>query len=227
MIALVIGLLVVVIGFKIYLLVKNTYRLQQGVVEVQNSGQFILEYLTNDFQMSGWKNPQTKSNKSLLLSSSSISDASGDNNSDSIIIRYEVSSESTQVAYDCAGRKKLKGEIITNQYTLVNNILRCNNQQILQNVENIQFQYGIDRRSPEFDGSIDAYVSSKDIDNFSTRILSMKIAILLRSKNDVLDKNSSKTFQILDYPFQSTVDRKLRRLFEKTIILPNNFEAAR
>jgi len=221
MVSLVIGLFVIGIGLKVYLMVKQTYRLQQAVVEVQNQGQFLMEYVTNDARRAGWRAPQSTVNFSeIQISGSSIFDGSEQNNSDAISIRYSVAP--ANIAYDCAGRKKLIGEVVINQYSLSNNILRCNGQEILKNVENIQLQYGIDRKSPEFDGMIDDYINAEQFGNRVMNILAIKIAILLRSSEQVLDKGKPQIIQVLDYQFKVAADRKLRRLFQKVIFLPNN-----
>jgi len=95
---------------------------------------------------------------------------------------------------------------------------------IAEGVENIQFLYGLDTNT---DGTVDRYVNASAIDASSTDILdwggviSIQVAILVRSLKQVKNTAESKQFTLLDQVVTSPTDKYQRAVFSTTIFLRN------
>lgn len=92
-------------------------------------------------------------------------------------------------------------------------------QPLAQGVENIQFRYGVDTDN---DGAVNQYMNATDIEANAMweRILSVQVAILVRSLNPVFADNETRTYQLLDVS-QTKNDRYKRTVYTTTVRLRN------
>ena len=101
-----------------------------------------------------------------------------------------------------------------------------NRQPIVNGVENIQFEYGIDG---DGNGTADEFkraggkvkiVGDVDEDEWE-QVVSIKVALLVRSLGNVLEVNSVRTYNLLDATVTTPADRYQRAVYTTTIQLRN------
>ena len=90
-------------------------------------------------------------------------------------------------------------------------------QEIAEGVENIQFTYGEDLDS---DGIADRYVNSPNVTSWSG-VVSVNIAVLVRSLAPIAVANSSRSYQLSEDTIVTTNDKYLRAVFTSTVRLRN------
>lgn len=90
-------------------------------------------------------------------------------------------------------------------------------QEIAEGVENVQFTYGEDIDN---DGIADRYVNSTGVTNWSS-VVSVNIAVLVRSLAPVAVSNSSRSYQLSEDTIVTTNDKYLRAVFTSTVRLRN------
>lgn len=90
-------------------------------------------------------------------------------------------------------------------------------QSIARGVENLQLTYGEDT---DADGTPDRYVSSANVSSWGN-VLSVNIAVLVRSLRPIAVANESRSYRLSDDAIISTNDRYLRAVFTTTIRLRN------
>lgn len=88
---------------------------------------------------------------------------------------------------------------------------------VAEGVENLQISYGEDA---DGDGAADRFVNSDDVTNWAS-IVSVNVAVLVRSLNPVASAASSRSYQLLDDVIINTNDKYLRAVFTTTIRLRN------
>ena len=91
----------------------------------------------------------------------------------------------------------------------------------------MQILYGVESFATLTDGIVDGYLRADQIGGYEELVIAVRLAILLRSTNNVLDVDNTNSYTILDttYTVPSDNDRQLHRLFVKTILLPNRPQA--
>ena len=101
--------------------------------------------------------------------------------------------------------------------------LRCKGsrggtQPIAENIENMQFLYGV----IDNDGNYQ-YRNAESITANSQwgLVVSVQVAILVRSEKEVLEKSESKVFVLLDEEITIAADKRLYRVYTTSIVLPN------
>lgn len=108
----------------------------------------------------------------------------------------------------------------------VNDTLECSGSRseaavtIADGVENIQFLYGLDQTAS--DGIVDKYVRATDIAaNEWNSVISIQVAILVRSLKPIKNISESKTYTLLDIVHVAPDDKYQRAVFSSTIHLRN------
>lgn len=89
--------------------------------------------------------------------------------------------------------------------------------EIAEGVENLQISYGEDTDS---DGIADRFVNSDEVTNWGG-IVSVNVAVLVRSLRPVAVKASARTYRLLDGVIIPTNDKYLRAVFTSTIRIRN------
>ena len=90
-------------------------------------------------------------------------------------------------------------------------------EEIAEGVENLQFSYGQDA---DGDGVPDRFVSSDNVTNWSG-VVSVNVAVLVRSLRPVATRETARVYQLLDDTIVNTNDKFLRAVFTTTIRLRN------
>ena len=98
-------------------------------------------------------------------------------------------------------------------------------QPIAEGIENMQVLYGLDRNG---DSIVDSYVNANAIDGVGingawTDVVSIQVAVLVRTLKEVKDIAEAETFTLLDTAYTvPTADRFLRAVFSSTISIRNS-----
>ena len=104
-------------------------------------------------------------------------------------------------------------------YDLVNGNLRRNGAAIAENIEDLQFAFGLDTND---DGSVDSWINSADLnDTQKLQVRMVRINILGRSSKEIFGTNTSIRPQIEDHAASATTDRYKRRHLELTVKVRN------
>lgn len=94
-----------------------------------------------------------------------------------------------------------------------------NRQPIVNGVENIQFMYGIDA---DGNGTAERFSNATGVAAGDWQdVVSIKVALLVRSLNAVLDVDSVRTYTLLDTTVTTPADRYQRAVYTTTIQLRN------
>ncbi len=96
------------------------------------------------------------------------------------------------------------------------------NQEIVRGIESLQVLYGVEA-DPE-DGSADVSYVTADVlnDMPNPRVLSVRIALLVRSYQPVLSKAAGKQFNLLGKNWESPEDKYMRSVFTSTVKVRNS-----
>ena len=89
--------------------------------------------------------------------------------------------------------------------------------EIAEGVENLQVLYGIDNNA---DNQVDQYVNADQVTSWGG-VISIQLAILVRSLNTVKAQNEAKTYTLLDNTVISTNDKYQRAVFSTIVRLRN------
>ena len=92
---------------------------------------------------------------------------------------------------------------------------------ITQGVENIQFLYGVDSDN-DANHTVDQYLTASEVEtkHLWQKILTIKVAILMRSNEPALDQAQAKVYKLLDTSI-NTNDRYQRAVYSTVIQLRN------
>jgi len=91
-------------------------------------------------------------------------------------------------------------------------------QPIAENIESLQFLYGVSKGEDSL-----VYRNAKDVDDNNEwgNVIIVQVGILVRSEKEVLQKEASKVFLILDEEITTPKDKRIYRAYTTTIVLPN------
>lgn len=137
---------------------------------------------------------------------------------------------------DCVGRElpvacRATPSKVYNSFYVSNGNLECvgsraNSAHIIaEGVENIQFLYGVDTDNDEI---VDRFLNATNLVNAAAgdpaiwkSVISVQVAILVRSSKPVKQSSESKTYTLLDRSITSADDKFKREVFTTTIRLRN------
>ena len=89
--------------------------------------------------------------------------------------------------------------------------------EIAEGVENLQVLYGVD---DDNDNQVDKYINADQVTTWG-RVISVQLAILVRSLSPVKNQNEPKTYTLLDNSTISTNDKFQRAIFSTIVRLRN------
>jgi len=91
---------------------------------------------------------------------------------------------------------------------------------IAEDIENMQILYGIDIDGDPLN-TVDKYVSESNVGTAWGQVVSIQVAVLVKSSIEVKDKAETQSFSLLDEKYDSPSDRFQRAVFSTTINLRN------
>lgn len=214
MISMVLGLVLLGGTFQIFMVTKNSQKLQNGIADVQENGRYAIHVLRENILMAGFS--MTNSVQALEAATTE------DGTSDQITVRYES-------AVDCLGvaLPGSAGGVAVNRLfiDLDTQALKCDGNgdenvasvALVEGVENMQVLYGSD---DDDNGVSNRYINATEISDWDA-IVSVRIALLVRSHGAIGGKETQK-FQLLDAPEITRTDAVAHRVFTTTIPLRNS-----
>lgn len=199
---------------------RSTYRVQESISELQENGRFGLLILKKNLQQAGWKDPGPLETEigtlpeHILLDGGTLEGGAAAAN-DSVKVTFNG-------ATDCTNAAVADG-VVENTFSVVGTDLVCTGkaggtQTVVENVDSLQFLYGIDNDN---DGAPNFYAEAGSISRDTVHeVVSVRIGLLLSSSSAPADQQS-RSFQVLNESAVTYTDKKLRRLYTTTVMLPN------
>ena len=215
MVAMAISLILLLGVINIFMASKTSYTLQSGAARLQENARFALDFISRSVGMAGLNMAP-----SPAFTVANTLDGGG-NASDSIQVNYKF-------ATDCLGNPTGASGVASDLYDIrveaatgVSN-LYCNNQPLVEGIENMQILYGQDS---DADGVADSYVSAANVTDWGSAnggIASIRIALLVSTVDDAGATDNTPTFRLLNAPALGPFnDNMLRRVFTRTILVRN------
>jgi len=241
MLSITIGLILLLGLLQTFISSKNNYRLETAYNNMHENARFTYDYLSKIFRNTAYRSPQQDS---VFTSMNNLFDTgnlhingtnnTGQNNSDTITIRYQGSGNGTGSAdntiRDClnVGVDSFVTTTLTFSIT-ANNELQCrsqnpssansdNTQVILPNVEDIQFLYGEDLTG---DKAPNRFVESNHPNLNMANVVAVKISVLLRSDTQVRPTPNTTSYNLNGKTLIAPGDNFLRQPITFTIMLRN------
>lgn len=198
---------------QIFNLNQNTSLLQKEMLEVQNTGFFAVNLLSNDFKKAG-SSEDAVSKFDIDTFDFDNTDIDDDGNMKISIVYDNFDSD-----FDCAGTSGLS--TIANTYEVLEGVLYCNDIELVSGVERFSVLFGVDLNGDNF---TDRYVdrdSALEIQNSTNKkIVSVYFSLLLKSTKE-LESSSVKSFNILNQEDLEYEDGYFYRLYSKKVVLKN------
>jgi len=242
------GLFLIAGVLQIFQSSNQNYKMQDDLAVIQEDGRLAQMFLEDQIQQTGWNEsggeviPADPLNIYALVPTS-------DGTTDSLSITYwPYTDRDTGITYDkdCNGAAVAAGAPITNRFYVdtSKNQLMCLGsastvaQPLIGGVEDFQLQYGVDRYDnlgcPS--SRVTSYMTASQLKTLAATVgaaqnlvmpMSVKMAILLVSDDDILSEGVARYHQLLDKKVSiEATDKKLRRVFQSTIYMPNSAYSA-
>lgn len=220
---------------------KQIYLLSGAYSQLQENGRFITQYLSRIISLSGYRSAPSDTQfqaQTAIFSNTApylfVSTGSGLNGSDVLTIRYQGSGNGSGTpdgaVRDCLNQPIDANVIATSIFSINSSYqLQCqalnpsaspsNASGILvDGVENMKILLGEDL---DDDLSADRYVPGSYSGLNLSNIVGLRMALLLRSNNDVKTKATSQTYKLAGTSFIPTADKKIRQPFYFSVQLRN------
>jgi type IV pilus assembly protein PilW len=216
MVALALGILLSLAAIQLFATNQRTFTLQEVVSGLQEDGQSVIRYITADILSAG-RGTTLLGNINPVVVASSTNGSNGGN--DQLVVTYFGTS-------DCQGT--VPGgevEIINTYFVSAAGELTCSgnltagNVVLLPGIESFQVLYGLDT-DPNSALGVNRYVAADSL-NADSVVVAIRLALLLRSSQEVSVADSSQTYYVLDESIDSPSDRLIRRVFTTTVQLRN------
>ena len=203
---------------------NQNYRLQGELAGIQEDGRFALAFLERQLQQGGWFEDYGQFIDAVDFT------VAADGENDTVVIRfYKATDGSSNV--DCNGAVVASGQIINRFFVQDENLMCLGNgggvaQPFLSNVEKFQVLYGVETELGCPDGAPNQYMTrdtlvNSGVNTYTGRVVSIKVGLVLRSENEILQENNTDEFQLLDQTYTPPEDKFIRRLFQQTTFMPN------
>lgn len=194
---------------------NQTYRVQEQNARIQEAGRYALDAIGRSLRQAGYANiPLDPS-----LPAAAFAGATIDGTANTVTLQYDGTGGS-----DCSGTVVAEGAIVTDAFDLTGTDLRCNNDPLVSNVEDLQFLYGVDTDN---DQSANQYTTTPGDWN---QVVSVRACILVRSQEQGIT-NSDQQYLTCNgalgadanttNDFDTGTDGRLRRAFVATFGLRN------
>lgn len=206
---------------------RSSFRLQEGLAEVQESGRFVMDSLGSILRQSAFTpEPWSDTTDPVGLTSDTMDSSS--TRGDRLVVR-------TWSDRNCFGNlNPARDGADLPRFYLRESVLELNGsnnlahtcrygpsadlfvtqlqrQGLVENVEAFQAQYAEDT---DGDGEADHWVGGNDwLDE--RRVLGLRLAVLIKSSQSVTEP-ASRVYQVLDESITTSADGKLRRVFTLT-----------
>ena len=203
---------------------KVSYRAQNGLSQVQQTGRFAIEYVGNDIRRAGFPGIDEEADPFFEAIVPALSSDGGGNNSDQITLMYRSTTDCLGAAtpiYAVDGNQYAK-----NRYSVVNGNLVCttfdeantqlDSQVLARGVQNMQVLYGLNNQ----------FVSASTLTAADwAAVTGTRISFLVSSIEITTDFTDTNTYVLLNAdalgPFN---DSQRRRVFTTTSTIRNRLD---
>jgi type IV pilus assembly protein PilW len=221
---------------QIFLSSERTYSLSNDMSRIQENGRFSLDFMTQAIRLGGYQGEKGDSLPYLLDTACGGFDPctsnGGGTDSDRIAV-YLNPAPDDGTETDCTGANVGANDEIANVYyiTITNGIssLTCrgfnvtNNgwnaaeQPLIDGIENMQVQYGIDTTGT----GVSRFVSAESVADW-TQIRAIRLGLLVNSGDQTgSGDETQRRYVVLDGGELAFNDRHIRQIYTTTISLPN------
>ncbi len=223
LIAVAIGLFLTAVIANIYLGTKQTYRTQEDLSRLQEEGRYALELLQRSLRLAGYRSNVnvsfTDNTLGFPATAPALGGTEGGANPDTLSVRYFGSGAAgapDNTIRSCTGAAVDGVTRQTDTFSLVGGALDCNGTHLIDHINDLQVQYGIDSGG---DHVPDQYVDATLVADWN-QVVSVKLCIEMQSANDNVT-TQAQTYTDCSGAMQTAGDRRYRRTFATTVALRN------
>ncbi len=212
MITMVIGLIILIALGYFFLGSRQINRVTDDVSRMQESGRNALELIGRAVRQAGYRN-----NPDVAFTGTALTGTNaGAGESDEITIQYDAQEGGED---DCEGTNVPTG-LVTYAFAVDNTVnppvLTCNGTVVVDNIEELQIDYGIDT---EKDGIIDTYKTDPTATEFG-HVAAVRVTLLVRGPSPNITTNQSQTYTYNGNTLTET-DGHLRQVYSATFTVRN------
>lgn len=240
LIAVTISLILLAGVLQIFLNSKNIYNQEIAFAQVQENGRFAIEYLPRVIRLAGYRSPPTSGTFATIADTFSATayvtgtNGTGFNGTDTLSVSYQGSGNGTGTpdgsVRDCLNQGIDSGTIATSTFSINNNFeLQCqasnanatptsNTQVLVTGVESFHVLYGED---VDGDNAADRYVPASFPTLDMTRVVAVRLSLLLRSDTTLIKTPQSMTYYLSGTTYTPASTNYLRQQITFTVVLRN------
>lgn len=238
LVAMTLGLMLMVVLGQVFVSSKEAYRTTEDLSRLQEDARFAVIQLGRVIRMTSFTTDPNAVRTTVfpVATAPALTGTNGTGtNADSITVRYQGSGSplADGTVMDCQGNVIKGGDMSVARFYLATganggSALFCDNTgtvgatngtiELAAGVENMQVLYGEDTNA---DGAADRYVLPTVAGFQFDRVVSVRVAFLVRSTNEVATATNTNTYPLLDVTYNPVDDRRLRRVYLTTITLRN------
>lgn len=224
MITMAIGLVMLIALGYFFLGSRQINRTTDDVSRMQESGRNALEIIGKAVRQAGYRSEYNVVNGKLLKNAAGtvVSALTGTNNTataDTISVNYEAQLGGEP---DCGTGTTIASGLVTYAFAVSGGSLTCNGVVLVDNIENMQIEYGIDVTK---DGIIDSYTAAPS--DFS-QVAAVRVMLLVKGPSTNLTAYNRQTYRYYDAVNSSPVavsvtktDGFLRQVYSATFTVRN------
>jgi type IV pilus assembly protein PilW len=226
MVALVISLVLLAGVIQVYLSSKQSYRLQDNVARIQESGRLTTEILTRYIRLAGYRANLAQSPNQVFPSGTNqvISGTHTNGQPDTVTINFQGDG----TMQDCLGNTVANLALGRNLFSVsTNGELECTSNgttagplPLVGNIQDMQITYGVNNGG-NVPPAASQYMTAQDVTDANAwpNVVSVRISLLVQSPEDnLVDMPQTYTFNGTS---TTPSDRRLRHVFTSTIGLRN------
>jgi type IV pilus assembly protein PilW len=224
MVALVISLLLMAGVIQVYLSSKQSYRLQDNVARIQESGRLATEILTRYIRLAGYRAHLAQTPNQLFPTGTTSQVISGTNGQpDTVTINFQGDG----TMQDCLGNTVANLALARNLFSVsANGELECTPNgaaagptPLVGNIQDMQISYGVNNNG-NVPPAASQYMTADAVTTANwPNVVSVRISLLVQSPEDnLVDAPQTYTFNSVT---TTPADRRLRHVFTSTIGLRN------
>jgi len=225
MVALVISLLLMAGVIQVYLSSKQSYRLQDNVARIQESGRLATEILTRYIRLAGYRAHLAQTPNQLFPTGTSqvISGTHPNGQPDTVTINFQGDG----TMQDCLGNTVTNLALAHNLFSVsANGELQCTSNgaaagpmPLVGNIQDMQISYGVNNNG-NVPPAASQYMAADAVTTANwPNVVSVRISLLVQSPEDnLVDAPQTYTFNSVT---TTPADRRLRHVFTSTIGLRN------
>jgi len=238
MVAVLLGLILTTAFIQVLVNNQSGYQTQSEYVVLQENARFVEYFMNKSVHMAGYRTPPADNSYTIYPGVDSVfstttpflqgSNGASQAQSDTLTIRYQGNADNTVT--DCLNVAIGANVTATNVIAINSgNQLTCRSQNpsaattdstqvLLDGVESMQLLFGEDT---DGDGSVDRFVTADNPNLQVSRVVCIKVGLLLRTTNNLNTLSNTNTYNVLGATVTPTTDRRLRQNFNFTIQLRN------